>query len=76
MTVLELSTAIGIFLAGLGGLMKVSHCKNITCGWGGCTCQRDACEEEPATDSVLIDSAAVLAKSALAASAPTKPAAR
>ena len=42
MTILELSTALGIVIAGISGLMKVSGCKRIECGLvKGCICLRE-----------------------------------
>ena len=42
MTILELSTALGIVIAGIAGLLKASACKKIECGIvKGCICERD-----------------------------------
>tara|TARA_R110000823_G_scaffold124223_1_gene250639 strand:- start:8963 stop:9178 length:216 start_codon:yes stop_codon:yes gene_type:complete len=42
MTILELSTALGIVIAGIAGLMKASACKKIECGLvKGCVCERE-----------------------------------
>jgi len=42
MTILELSTALGIVIAGIAGLMKASACKKVECGLvKGCVCVRE-----------------------------------
>lgn len=46
MTILELSTALGIVIAGIAGLMKASSCKKVECGIiKGCICEREIIEE-------------------------------
>ena len=46
MTILELSTAIGIVIAGIAGLLKASACKRIECGLvKGCICERELLPE-------------------------------
>ena len=51
MTILELSTALGIVIAGISGLMKVSGCKRIECGLvKGCICLRELDIEPPEID--------------------------
>lgn len=48
MTILELSTALGIVIAGIAGLMKASACKRIQCSLvKGCICERDIQNEIP-----------------------------
>ena len=47
MTILELSTALGIVIAGIAGLLKASACKRIECGLvKGCICLRELKEPE------------------------------
>ena len=46
MTILELSTALGIVIAGVAGLLKASACKRIECGLvKGCICVRELLPE-------------------------------
>ena len=46
MTILELSTALGIVIAGIAGLLKASACKKIQCSIiKGCICEREIMEE-------------------------------
>ena len=48
MTILELSTALGIVIAGIAGLMKASACKRIQCSLvKGCICEREIPNEIP-----------------------------
>jgi len=47
MTILELSTAVGIILAGIAGLLRSSKCRKIECGIiKGIVCERDIEEDE------------------------------
>ena len=47
MTILELSTAVGIILAGIAGLLRSSKCRKIECGiLKGIVCERDIEEED------------------------------
>ena len=47
MTILELSTAVGIILAGIAGLLRSSRCRKIECGiLKGIVCERDIEEED------------------------------
>ena len=52
MTILELSTALGIVIAGIAGLLKASACKRIECGLvKGCICVREL-SPEPEEDVI------------------------
>ena len=52
MTILELSTALGIVIAGIAGLLKASACKRIECGLvKGCICVREL-SPEPEEDII------------------------
>jgi len=51
MTILELSTALGIVIAGIAGLLKASACKRIECGLvKGCICVRELSPEPEEED--------------------------
>ena len=51
MTILELSTALGIVIAGIAGLLKASACRKIECGIvKGCICERDNIDVEEPTN--------------------------
>jgi hypothetical protein len=54
MTILELSTAIGIFLAGLAGLIHNSKCTKIECGiLKGVLCERHVSNDIVSEDTIL-----------------------